>query len=200
MKKVLSIALLILLTATLFVGCGGDASEDIIGTWSSTTDISKSVNGKINATGALKEALSVKDFERVTIVTYREDGYYEIKTDMNALANTFTAAKSKMKSNLIKTFASEANVNSALEASGMNIDSFVESIFSEAVMREIAGTPVAGKYEVDGDKLYLSATIDSKIDKNSYIEIDCSDDELIYEEYVGDGMDDLKKQKYTRVK
>lgn len=199
MKKFFALIFSILLIMVVFVGCS-DASKDIIGTWSSTTDISESINAKINATDPLKEALAVKDFKIVTLVIYREDGYYEIKTDSQALADTISTTRQQMRDNLISVFGSEDAINNSLKASNFNLDNFLDSIFSDTVIAEIEGQPVAGKYLVEGNKLYLSKAIDEEVEKENYIKVSVSGNKLTYKAYEGEGIDDFKTQTYERVK
>ena len=86
-----------------------------------------------------------------------------------------------------------------LGSAGVDVDSIVNSIFSDEVIASFIDKPVAGKYEVEGSKLYISKAIDEEPEKDSHIVISVSSSKLTFKKYVGSDVEDLSNQTFTKV-
>lgn len=186
MKKILALVLVCIMALTLFSGCKSE-KELIMGTWASTSDIASQINSKIATEGALKDALSLDAFEITTLWKFRNDGYYETMVDETALKASKETAKQNMK-NKLKSLLGD-----------MDVDSIVNTIFSDDIIASFVDKPVAGKYVVEDNKLYLSKAIDEEPEKDTHIVISVSKSKLTFKKYVGEDVEDLANQSFTRV-
>lgn len=201
MKKAVVTILTVLMIITLFAGCSSNA-EKIVGKWYGVKDISEAVNNKIvdGVDEIVKNIMSVDGVEVKRTVTYNEDGTYVDEVDRESFAQSYEVAKYKMKQRLIVACGGEDAVNSMLAATNSNLDTLIGSIFSEKNFESLAGETVKGKYLVEGNKLYLSKSMDEEIEMDSYIEISISGSTLSYKKAVGEGYEQKLNQSYKKEK
>lgn len=176
MKKTLSVVALLLavvMIAMCCVACGDDKDAAVVGKWTTEIEFDKymdSMPGMGEEAGEMGDVLK-ETLSGVTVklyVTLNEDGTALISADKDSAE----AASDKIKNAL----------TSALAAMGMP----QEMIDSTASMFDISSMVDGqkGKYEVDGNKLYVYEE-DGQKDDSRYLEFEVSSSELKITKVVG---------------
>ena len=192
MKRIVSLALVLVMVAMLFAGCGKTDQEKLVGVW----------QGEMDLTEALREALSetVEDMEiekvAVTLLfTFTEEGSYtmkldeeSVKTAMDGLMETLeTALKTSLES---ESEAMGMTADQALAALGMTMDEFVDAMIGMFEEMDLAGEltknfKTQGKHLAEEGKLYMSNSVDTDPDKSEYFSYTLEGDVLTLTERVG---------------
>lgn len=172
MKKRIALLLSFVLVLSLALcACGGgEKKETLVGTWNASIDIAEVYNAEIAASGdeTMAEYLSVDSFAIPLVMTFNEDGTYSLTVDKEGMDATMNGLIEDMKVGLEKYFNDyfssmglEIDVNEALAASGMSLDSLVEEMKGEIMTEDMyADMESAGQYKAEDGKLYLTEDVE----------------------------------------
>ena len=172
MKKRIALLLSFVLVLSLALcACGGgEKKETLVGTWNASIDIAEVYNAEIAASGdeAMAEYLSVDSFAIPLVMTFNEDGTYSMTVDkegmdasMNGLIEDMKVGLEKYFNDYFSSMGLEIDVNEALAASGMSLDSLVEEMKGEIMTEDMyADMESAGQYKAEDGKLYLTEDVE----------------------------------------
>ena len=172
MKKRIALLLSFVLVLSLALcACGGgEKKETLVGTWNATIDIAEVYNAEIAASGdeAMAEYLSVDSFAIPLVMTFNEDGTYSLTVDkegmdaaMNGLIEDMKVGLEKYFNDYFSSMGLEIDVDEALAASGMSLDSLVEEMKGEIMTEDMyADMESAGQYKAEDGKLYLTEDVE----------------------------------------
>ena len=172
MKKRIALLLSFVLVLSLALcACGGgEKKETLVGTWNATIDIAEVYNAEIAASGdeAMAEYLSVDSFAIPLVMTFNEDGTYSLTVDkegmdaaMNGLIEDMKVGLEKYFDDYFSSMGLEIDVDEALAASGMSLDSLVEEMKGEIMTEDMyADMESAGQYKAEDGKLYLTEDVE----------------------------------------
>ena len=139
-----------------------DEEDTLVGEWEATIDMSDYLNDMLAA--EMDMDLGIEDFALVMTIAFDEDGTYEAELDMSKMEDAMVDVIDKMWEAILEMSAEEygmsvAEVEEALEQSGMTKDALLEEMDMEAMMAEAFEEfedEAKGEWVLDGDELYMA--------------------------------------------
>lgn len=170
MKKRIALVLcLVLVLSAVLCGCGSE-QDKLVGTWKTTVNMAESYNQELASDPEMAEYLSVETLEIGFTLTFNEDGTYALTVDpasMDAaaevLAQSMTDGLKNYFTDILAAQGVEMDVEEALAAMGMDLDTLVEELKNEAFSEEAyTEMNVEGRYKVEDGKLYLTEDVNAE--------------------------------------
>lgn len=199
MKKVIAIALALMMTVVLMTGCSLMEQAKLVGTWEAEVDLSEAISQEIlGEVGDLGEYFTVADFKVTYIMELKSDSTYTTTLDEASVATAFDALMEDLMDGMVEFLEAEIEnsgldmtVEEMLTASGSSLDTLKEelkaSLEEEDVVEElIEETSEEGRFKVADGKLYMSAGLEYNVDENVYDTYTLDGDKLTLVEHVGE--------------
>lgn len=198
MKKLLSIALCVLMVVSTMLLAGCTEQQKFVGKWEAKLDMTDYLNETLGASVAeMGEYIKVEDFTLILYITFNSDGTYSESVDMDKAKETFEDLKDDLCDGMRKYFEDtiaknglNMTVDELLAASNMDLEALIDQSLSDDMIKEIADEAEAeGNYEVKDGKVFLSAGKEYAVDEDVYCTYSITDDALTLIESFG-GEDD----------
>ena len=178
MKRIASLALVLVMIVALFAGCAASKVSDqekLVGTWKGEMDMTEALKGEI---GDELEGFEMSDFKVTVVFNFTEEGTYTMSLDeasvQQAMDGLIAGMEGFMK-NMMEEMAKEAGMTleDLLAASGMSMEDMMEMIKEELEGQDLVGEMVEdakaeGKYQAKDGKLHRSEGKDEDIDEAVY--------------------------------
>ena len=209
MKKIIALSLCLILALSL---CACGAKEDLTGKWTTNINMAQVFNDEMAAADpTMAEYMAVETFNLPLVLELKEDGTYSMTVDPTAMEATMNKLVEDMTVGLEAYFAAifaeqglEMDVNEALAAMGMDLDSLVAELSAELTSEDVfAEFSSEGKYKAEKGKLYMTESLDEVINPAIYNTYTLDGDTLTLEagtEVLEDGMEIMFPMVLTRSK
>lgn len=204
MKKFFALVLSAVLLVGALAACGGDkeaaSGDGLEGTWRAELDFTDMMNQQIAAQAAgMEEYIKISGFNMVMVMELNGDGTYSLTVDEDALADSMESVKENMKDGMDAYFQDTLGVSleDILATQGMSVDDLMDQFDVSAMTGEVKAE---GQYKADGDKLYMSGSLDEAPDSN-YLAFEQSGNSLslnIGNGQVPSGMEDFLPLEFDR--
>lgn len=177
MKKIVSLALVLVMVVAMFAGCAASATdqEKLVGTWKGELDMTEAIMEQ--ASEAL-EGLELDSFKVTVVFTFKQDGTYTMNLDKASVEAAFENMVGSLEgfmTEMMEGMAQEAGMSleDLLAMSGMTMDDMMAMVTESLEEQDLVGELIEdskseGKYKADGGKLFLSDGLDYEIDENVY--------------------------------
>lgn len=203
MKKLIALALALVMVAALFAGCGEakapettvptlSEQEKLVGIWKGEMDITESMKESM---GEEMEGFELEDMSVTVILTFTEEGAYTLKLDEETLSAAIDSLLKSIRSYLKEGMEKEAQAegmtaDQMLGALGMTLDEFVDAMLESFEEMDLGGEiakqfKVQGKSLAEDGKIYISDSVDTDPDKTVYLSYTLEGDVLTLTERVG---------------
>lgn len=182
MKRIASLALVLVMIVALFAGCASSGSESkltdqekLVGTWKGDLDMTKTMMEEL---GEGVEGFELDEFKVTAVFTFTQEGTYTMELDeesvQKAMDGLIAGMEGFMKT-MMEEMAKEAGMTleDMLAASGMTMEDMMSMVTEELEGQDLVGEMVKdakseGKYKAENGKLYLSESLDAEVDINVY--------------------------------
>lgn len=185
MKHLKAILCLVLALCLVF-SLGGCAKKSaVLGQWKATVEMADQIKQIIQSEDeeSFLEGFELDSFAMELNAEFKEDGTYSIASDPASVENAMQSLKGALKEPIRKYYES---LGWDVDAYGIDLDQVVDQIFEEAsddqFMEEMS---FSGKYRLDGDKLYLSDSVDTAPDESSYAVLEIKDGTMSITDITG---------------
>ena len=160
MKRIASLALVLVMIVALFAGCAASATdqEKLVGTWKGEMDMTEALKGEL---GDELEGFEMSDFKVTVVFNFTEEGTYTMSLDEASVQQAMDGLIAGM------------TLEDLLAASGMSMEDMMKMIKEELEGQDLVGEMVEdakaeGKYQAKDGKLHLSEGKDEDIDEAVY--------------------------------
>ncbi|MBE6976207.1 MAG: hypothetical protein E7439_03290 [Ruminococcaceae bacterium] len=180
MKRALSLALAVLMTAAAllcFAGCSKE-TDALIGTWEGDVNYAPLFNQMIQSVAGegLAEYWTVEEFRLTLVMTFRDDGTYSMTVDQNKLDTAIEQLKFKLSNglryfvqDLIDASSSTQTVDEFMAEKGIAPDALIDQALGQEIRDQmVADCTFDGNYKAEDGKLYTSAGLEFSIDEGMY--------------------------------
>lgn len=177
MKRIASLALVLVMIVALFAGCAASATdqEKLVGTWKGEMDMTEALKGEL---GDELEGFEMSDFKVTVVFNFTEEGTYTMSLDeasvQQAMDGLIAGMEGFMK-NMMEEMAKEAGMSleDLLAASGMSMEDMMKMVKEQLEDQDLVGEMVEdakaeGKYQAKDGKLHRSEGKDEDIDEAVY--------------------------------
>ena len=183
--------------------------QKIIGNWKTEMDLADTINSLMaSELGDAAEYLKIKEFKFIMNIEFEKNGTYKTTVDERSFSNSienvkadFAVGITKMLEDLLEQEGIDMTVEELLTQQNTTIDAMVEEAFNKETFDEILDdNESAGKYKLDGKKLYTTDDLDDEFDYDEYETFELTNKKLKLLEYFGD-LDtyDLYPMVFTKV-
>lgn len=198
MKRWIALLLCLVMALGLMAGCGKE-EESIVGTWETEVDISEMLADVVSeAVGSTPEVFAFEDLKITLVITFNEEGTYEMSCDEASAQEMFDELMDQMPA-IMTAYLEEllqgtgVTVDQALAAQGTTMEELIEQSFSNDMVDDmVSEMETNGDWEIEDGKLYLDG---------EECEYDLSGDELtidIGDEDVPEQLDGLLPLEFKR--
>ncbi len=164
-----------------------EAEPTLVGTWNGTLDFSEFFNSTLNTTMGLMmesdtEYFNITGFAFSGVFTFTEDtcsltfDEASLDTAKDNIRSAISDGYTLFLADFIASLGLEMTTEEYLEMSGMTMDETVDVAMDEMDFTDLEYNE--GKYKVDGNKLYISDSLDEEIDENEYATFELTADTL----------------------
>ena len=188
MKRILSIAVVIVLTVSMVLSLGGCFKRNpFLGRWEAEMDFTEVYNNSLGDVEAAKY-LKLDELEFKVIYTFDKDGTYKTEPDILECNETIREVKARLRKGMEEYLKAEAakqgiaymGVDEILSYSNTTMDEMMETMYKEANFEQIIETlKTEGKYTVVGNKLSTTESLDQEIEDGGYELFEVIDDDEI---------------------
>ena len=188
MKRILSIAVVIVLTVSMVLSLGGCFRKNpFLGRWEAEMDFTEVYNNSLGDVEAAKY-LKLDELEFKVIYTFDKDGTYKTEPDILECNETIREVKARLRKGMEEYLKAEAakqgiaymGVDEILSYSNTTMDEMMETMYKEAKFENIVETlKCEGKYTVVGNKLSTTESLDQEIKDGGYELFEVIDDDEI---------------------
>ena len=208
MKKLIALALALVMVAALFVGCGEAKTpetterqlteqEKLVGVWKGEMDITDDIK---EGMGEEMENLDLDKLLVTVIFTVTEEGAYTLKIDEESMSAAMDTLLEAMRGYLKEGMEKEAQAEGVtadqmLSALGMTLDEFVDAMLDAIKEMDLGGelakqVKAQGKCQAEEGKIYISDSVDTDPDQSVYFSYTLEGDVLTLTERTGIEGDD----------
>lgn len=204
MKKLIAMALSLVMVLLMMAGCGILEQAKLVGTWKAEVDLSEAISQEIlGEVGDMGEYFKIDSFKVNFVMTLNSDSTYSVTLEEASVEAAFDELLLVLKDGMIKMLKDqiaemglEMTVEEMLAASGMSIDSLMEELAQSLEDEDIVESLVEecsneGNYKVNDGKLYMSDGLEYGVDENVYDTYVLDGDKLTLVEYVGGDEEDM---------
>lgn len=189
MKKILSVAVMLVLLLLLLTGCG--EKKALLGTWTCTADISA------QAQALLEQDYCVEDFSVTLRLSFFADNTFRLEADAEKLETAVAALEEDLAESLMQLLQEQLaqkglllEIETILGMSGLEKDALtqklMESFRGEAIAKTLSDQLLlTGFFRVKGDKLLLTADEEAKLE-DTYILYTLEEGRLTFASYEGE--------------
>jgi len=177
MKKIVSLALVLVMVVAMFAGCAASATdqEKLVGTWKGELDMTEAMKESV---GEMAADFELKDFKYTVIYTFTAEGTYKVEADKASVEQAFQVLGDSLSAYLEQSMEAEAaaagmTVDDMMAVLGMSMDEFVDAMLEMIVSEEVIEAALEeekreGKFVAKDGKLHLSEALDQEISESVY--------------------------------
>lgn len=178
MKRIVSLALVLVMVAALFAGCAASKVSDqeaLVGTWKGELDMTQAIKEEL---GDDLEGFEMTEFKVTAVFKFAADGTYTMELDEESVEKAFEGLLAGMEGfmkTMMEAQAQEAGMtlDDLLAAAGMTMEDMMSLVTAAFEEQDLVGELVEeskseGKYKADAGKLYLSDGKENEVDENVY--------------------------------
>lgn len=203
MKKIIALGLCVLMMLTAFAGCGGKKQESVIGSWTGQVDIAGTIRFDFIEDGDLAIYMRLRDLNCGMTYTFDKRGSYSVVVDRDSTNQLFSDLRQQLVAcytAYLKDKRDEGVVDMPLNEVNASAEESAGKVYEAiAIEDHLSSLEAEGKYQVKGNKLYLSADRDSSIEKKSYVTFDVTQQTLSLVEGFGAAESALYPATFSRV-
>lgn len=177
MKKIVALAIsLVMLFALVLSGCSSE-KDALIGEWNGKLDMTDALNDDLKQDDPeMAEYLKIRDFSIRYSLSFHEDDTYELKVDRDAFETTIDNMKKDFEEGVIRYFEDQIamsgmdiTVEDILAEADISLDEMLEMSFPAGMFNEMfRELETSGNFRVDDGKLMLSDSYDTIPDPAGY--------------------------------
>ena len=190
MKRIISIAVVIVLTVSMVLSLGGCFKKNpFLGRWEAEMDFTEVFNNSLGDKDAeAAKYLRLDEMEFKVIYTFNNDGTYKTEPDIEECNETINEVKTRLRKGMEEYLKAEAQkqgiaymgIDEILSYSNTTMDELMETMYKEAKFENIVETlKCEGKYTVVGNKLSTTESLDQEIEDGGYELFEVIDDDEI---------------------
>lgn len=202
MKKILLVALSVLLMLLSLAGCLND--NQLEGTWQTKTNMAEDFNAGLGDEEEIAEYLKVDEFNIVHYITFNSDGTYSQYADEEELKKTIDGLKEDIRSGLTEYYEYEIEknqlgmtVDELLAYSNYTMDSLINEFVTQEMLDEMVdGFKAEGNYLAADGQLHMSESLDTVIDPDVYETYTVDGDNFTITGQGGDDFDEELEKYY----
>ena len=180
MKRIVSLALVLVMVAALFAGCAASEpkvsdQEALVGTWKGEMDLTKALKEEI---GDELEGFEMDEFKVTVVFKFAQDGTYTKELDEASVETAFEGLIAGMEGfmkTLLEAQAQEAgmSLDEMLAAAGMTMEDMMSLVTAAFEEQDLTGelledAKTEGKYKAEAGKLYMTDEKDEEINEDIY--------------------------------
>lgn len=177
MKRIASLALVLVMIVALFAGCAASATdqEKLVGTWKGDLDMTKAMKEEM---GDDLEGFELNDFKVTAVFTFTQEGTYTMELDEDSVQKAFDGLIESMEGFMKTMMEDQAkelgmSLDDLLAASGMTMEDMMSMVTEALEEQDLVGELVEeakseGKYQAKDGKLHLSDGLNEEIDEAVY--------------------------------
>lgn len=165
-------------------GCGRE--NRVVGVWRTEVELSDAINAALEAE-ELGEFLEVSTFPVRLEFTFNENGTYACQADEERFAETVENMKEELTEgftrytrHLVTETGREMEVAEVFEALGVSLDEMLDEAFELEKLTGLSAGEEAGRYEIRGDRLYFSKSVDGEVEWESWDEFWVEGDRMTF--------------------
>lgn len=163
MKRRVSLLLALGLIAALVLGgCGKkDDSASLVGEWQATLEMANTLNESLASDPTMADYIKIDSFAMKMDLSLRDDGTFTLALNEASVNEAFEGIKAPLKDGITAYMEASLegtgmSVEDALAASGMDIDSMMDSMLSpEMITASLGDATESGSYVAKDGKLYF---------------------------------------------
>lgn len=191
MKRIFALFLTVLMFLTMLTACGSDDEKKMIGTWTTTLDMTEYLNKTISAADpTMGETIKFSDFSLTMVFDFKEDKTYTVSIDKDAFTPVYEKVMEDFKAGLSSYLAAMLAADETMQ--GVSIDELLAAVDLDAMAEEALDMDAIlesfessdGAWFIKDGKLYM----DSMTDYMAY-EFK-SDDKFVVSECVGESYEE----------
>lgn len=195
MKKILALALSVVMLASmlLLTGCGG--AKTVVGKWEGEMDMTDALTETLLAEDeSMAEYFEFEGFKVDVVFDIKDDGTYTFEMTEESMEKAIASLMETMKKGM------PAYIEDMVTAMGMTLDDFIaaagvesideliETMLTEDSLDEAFAdmeSSFEAKYKVEDNKFYSSDDADSDISEDEYMSFELDGNTLTFTELVG---------------
>ena len=163
MKRRVSLLLVLGLIAALVLGgCGKkDDSASLVGEWQATLEMADTLNESLASDPTMADYIKIDSFAMKMDLSLRDDGTFTLALNEASVNEAFEGIKTPLKDGITAYLEASLegtgmSVEDALAASGMDIDSMMDSMLSpEMITASLGDATESGNFVAQDGKLYF---------------------------------------------
>lgn len=179
MKRIVSVVLSIVMIAAMLLsitGCGkGKTDKELYGKWEITMNLFEVTGPLFDEKDDFGKYIDASEFVVTMRYEFDRKGKYTITTDEEQLAESVKKIKGAIRTGLeayfdayLKEEKLEMTMEELLAASGLSMDSLIDSMMGDEIVTEMIDDLTAeGRYYVKDGKIYMSTSPDVKPTEDS---------------------------------
>lgn len=182
MKRIASLALVLVMIVALFAGCASSGSESkltdqekLVGTWKGDMDLTEAMMEEL---GEGVEGFELDEFKVTVVFDFTAEGTYTMELDEESVEKAFEGLIKGMEGFMKTMMEAQAqelgmSLEDLLAASGMTMEDMMSMITEELEGQDLVGELVKeakteGKFKAEAGKLFRSEEKDEEIDEEKY--------------------------------